>query len=71
MRYLHWAGILVLAVLSACQSQQPPKIAVVDGSRLLLISTKARTPVGMLSEAGVSLGAADEVLFNGYAVLRD
>ena len=71
MRYLHWAGILLLAVLSACQSQQPPKIAVVDGSRLLLISTKARTPVGMLSEAGVSLGAADEVLFNGYAVLRD
>jgi resuscitation-promoting factor RpfB len=71
MQRLLWAGLLVLCLLSACQSQSPSTVAIVDGNQLRLLATDENEPAKILAQAGIPLAPEDQVLFNGYPVLRD
>ena len=71
MRCLHWTGLLILLLASACQPQTPDTIAIVDGTQLHILATNEKTPNAILAQAGISVTPADEALFNGFPVAHD
>jgi uncharacterized protein YabE (DUF348 family) len=71
MRFLREAAIPWILLLCACQPQIPATLAVVDGSQVRTVAAGERVPSAILSRAGIPLGPADALLFNGYPVAAD
>ncbi len=71
MRSWHKAGLALVVLLVACQPKAPAIINVVDGSQLRVVPTDERLPAAILARAGILLGPADQLLYNGYVVPRD
>lgn len=71
MRLWHKAGIAAILLLAACQPKAPAAIAVVDGSQLRIVDTDERAPAAIMARAGMLLGPADQLLYNGYPVQRN
>ncbi len=68
MRFLRAASLAFVLFLFACRPQAPYRVAVVDGGQLRVVLTNELTPAAILARAGIQLGAADQLLFNGYPV---
>lgn len=49
----------------------PTSIAIVDGAQLRILATDERAPDAILTQAGILVAPADELLFDGYPVARD
>jgi uncharacterized protein YabE (DUF348 family) len=71
MRLWNMAWIAMLLLLFACQPAAPAAaIAVVDGAQLRVVMMDERSPDAVLARAGVLLGPADALLYNGYPLNR-
>lgn len=77
-RFLRLA--LVVALLAACAppSSRPPAgaaplqtVVVIDGDQVISLEETSSTAAELLAQAGVTLGANDRVLADGFAVLTD
>lgn len=60
-----------LFVLLACQPGAPANITIIDDGQIHSLTTSERLPSSLLTQAGIQLTPADQVLFNGYAVPLD
>ena len=63
MKRIHWLGFFLL--LAACQPQGSPSIAIIDGEQIHMLNTEERTPVNLLTEAGISHTPVDQLLVDG------
>lgn len=64
MRSIFWLAILSL-LLTSCQPQAHSPITIVDGEQIHTLSTEERIPKNLLTEAGISLMPADQLLVDG------
>ncbi len=71
MKLLRWLALLPLLVLYACQPNSPQPITIIDGETILHVSTSSRTPLLILTEAGISPQTTDRVLVNGIPFALD
>ncbi len=64
-RLLHSAFLLLLALfLTSCQPQ-PAALTIIDGGQAYSVSTTAKTPIEILTEAGIPIAPTDRLLVNG------
>lgn len=64
MRPIFWLAIMSL-VLVSCQPQPLPSVIILDGEQVHTLQTDERTPADLLTEAGIVLTPADQLLVNG------
>lgn len=69
MKHMKYAlRLALLFLLAACQRTLPPAaytIHIIDGENALIHHSDSRIPAEILAEAGITLGARDELLVNG------
>ena len=70
MRKSGWVILAVLLLLSACQTTKTP-VTILDGGQSRTLNTTERLPAKLLTEAGVTLGANDRVLYLGSPASLD
>ncbi|MEZ0395515.1 MAG: ubiquitin-like domain-containing protein [Anaerolineales bacterium] len=59
--------LLSLLLLAACQPAAA-EVTILDGERIITLSSAERLPSALLAEAGIALGAADRLLYRGAAL---
>jgi len=65
MKILRWLIPAILFFLLACQPQTSPAIVIIDGGQIHTLNTNERLPGKLIVQAGIVLGPADRILFNG------
>lgn len=68
MRILRWLAPLLLFFLFACQAGTSPTVTILDGKNSYTLITNEREAGKLIVQAGIVLGSADRLFFNGYAV---
>lgn len=71
MKSLRWLVLSLLLLLFACQPNSPQSITILDGETLLNVSTSSRTPLLILTEAGITPHPTDRVFVNGIPLSLD
>jgi uncharacterized protein YabE (DUF348 family) len=71
MKFLRWLALLPILVLFACQPNSPQSITIIDGETLLTVNSSSRTPLLILTEAGITPHPTDRVLVNGMPFALD
>jgi uncharacterized protein YabE (DUF348 family) len=71
MKSLRWLAFFLLLFLFACQPNSLQSITIIDGETILNISSGARTPLLILTEAGITPQPADRVFVNGIPSALD
>ena len=71
MKSLRWLAFFLLLFLFACQPNSLQSITIIDGETILNISSSARTPLLILTEAGITPQPADRVFVNGIPSALD
>ncbi|MBL8102279.1 MAG: DUF348 domain-containing protein, partial [Anaerolineales bacterium] len=71
MKSLRWLILLLILFLFACQPNIPQRITIIDGDMIRDVSTSARTPLLILTEAGITPTPADRVFVNGIPFALD
>ncbi len=71
MKILRWLAPVILLFLLACQPQTLSTITIIDGGQIHTLTTNERVPGKLIVQAGIVLGPADRVLFNGNPVPLD
>ncbi len=71
MKSLRWLAFFLLLFLFACQPNSLQSITIIDGETILNISSSARTPLLILTEAGITPQPADRVFVNGIPAALD
>lgn len=71
MKLFRWLAIALTLFLLSCQSNSPQSITIIDGETILNINSSARTPLLILTEAGITPQPADRVLVNGISLALD
>ena len=71
MKILRWLAPTILFFLIACQSQTLSATTIIDGEQIHTLITNERVPRKLVIQAGIVLGSADRVLFNGNLVPLD
>ncbi len=62
--------LLILLLVAACQPAAA-EVTLIDGERILTLTTAERLPSALLAEAGVALGEADRLYYLGAAIPLD
>jgi len=70
---LHAARLapIILFFLVACQPQTSTPVTIIDGNQIHTLATSERVPGKLIVQAGIVLGTADSILFNGNIVPSD
>ncbi len=63
MKYILRLGFFIL--LTACQPQSPAALTILDGGQIHSLVTDERIPANLLTEAGITLAPADQLLVDG------
>lgn len=71
MKLLRWLALSLILFLFSCQPNSPQPITIIDGETILHVSTSSRTPLLILTEAGISPQTTDRVLVNGIPFALD
>ncbi|MBE0671282.1 MAG: G5 domain-containing protein [Anaerolineales bacterium] len=71
MKSPRWLVLLSILFLFACQPNIPQDITIIDGDTIRNVSTSARTPLLILTEAGITPTPADRVFVNGIPFALD
>ncbi len=71
MKILRWLTPVTLLFLLACQPQTSSAITIIDGDQIHTLTANERVPSKLIVQAGIVLGSADRVLFNGNLVPLD
>jgi uncharacterized protein YabE (DUF348 family) len=64
MKRIPWL-LLALALISCQPQAQVTTIRIVDGQNILTIQPTSRNPAAIIAEAGLALGPADKIYYNG------
>jgi uncharacterized protein YabE (DUF348 family) len=65
MKILRAAALILFLLVSACESQSPAQIIMIDGDDVQTIVASERVPLLILTQAGLTIGPNDRVLVNG------
>ncbi len=68
MKYLARVAPVMALALLACQPRPRLTVIVLDGEQAHVLTSRERTPLGLLQEAGIPLNPADRLLLNGRVV---
>jgi len=60
--------ILALALISCQPQTTPAALRIIDGANILTIQPKSQNVAAILAEAGLTLGQADKLYYNGFEV---
>ncbi|MBI5823226.1 MAG: G5 domain-containing protein [Chloroflexi bacterium] len=71
MKLFRWLAFSLILFLFSCQSNSPRPITILDGETILSVNSSLRTPLLILTEAGIRLQATDRVLVNGIPLALD
>lgn len=71
MKFTYWLGFLFCLAISACQTDFPSTISILDGDEIHFINSSNRIPLSLLTEANVIPQPFDRVLFNGTLLPLD
>lgn len=71
MKLLRWLALSLILFLFSCQPNSPQPITIIDGETILHVSTSSRTPLLILTEAGITPHPADRVFVNGILLALD
>ncbi len=71
MKFIRWLALSLFLFLSSCQPISPQPITIIDGETILNVSSNSRTPLLILTEAGISPQPADRVFVNGIPLALD
>lgn len=64
MMRMFWMGFFCLLLVS-CQPQSIPSITILNGDQIHMLAINDRLPANLLSEAGITLANAEQLLANG------
>ena len=71
MKPLRWLAFSLVLLLFSCQSNSPQSITILDGETILNVNSNSRTPLLILTEAGISPQPTDRVFVNGILFALD
>ena len=71
MKSLQWLAFLLTLFLYSCQPNSPRSITIIDGETILTVTTSSKTPLLILTEAGITPQPTDRVLVNGIPFALD
>lgn len=71
MKSHRWLMLLLLFFLFACQPSSPQSITILDGETMLKVSSNSRTPLLILTEAGITPSPTDRIFVNGILLALD
>ncbi len=71
MKIFRWLAFAVFLFLSACQPNVPQSITIIDGEKFLSVSSSQRTPLLILTDAGIPPQPLDRVFVNGISFALD
>ncbi len=71
MKYFRWLALALILFLFACQPNTPQSITIIDGERILPVNSASRTPLLILTEAGITPHPTDRVFVNGIPFALD
>ena len=71
MKPLRWLALTLILFLCACQPNTPQSVTIIDGETILTLNSSLRTPLLILTEAGITPQAPDRVFVNGIPFALD
>ncbi len=71
MKSLQWLAFLLTLFLYSCQPNSPSSITIIDGETILTVTSSSKTPLLILTEAGITPQPTDRVLVNGIPFALD
>ncbi|MBK8781910.1 MAG: G5 domain-containing protein [Anaerolineales bacterium] len=71
MKSLQWLAFLLTLFLYSCQPNSPRSITIIDGETILTVTSSSKTPLLILTEAGITPQPTDRVLVNGIPFALD
>jgi resuscitation-promoting factor RpfB len=71
MKSIRWLALSLILFLFSCQSNSPKSITIIDGETILTVSSSSRTPLLILTEAGIAPQPTDRVFVNGIPSALD
>ncbi len=71
MKSIRWLALSLILFLFSCQSNSPQSITIIDGETILTVTSSSKTPLLILTEAGITPQPTDRVLVDGIPFALD